>query len=424
MPGDFVDSENRNPVHLFRYDSRTLGASTFWMQQHGVGEIAHWGDKYKSLGISNPTAILADAREQRFVLAHVLTPQVSYNDLLWTNTIIATSPHLPRSNDLARFMTVNDNFLRSLESWEGSTIDDALFITTARNQGEDLVTVYLRSRSKRNAWMAMLRNATRQTAATRDYISSLLKELPKNGRVYIFGDEISLDIVRLADQRGIDAIRRSGDVVKSFGETHDQLSELATEPIRKETTTFITGLPTTPEEVAAMGKPSNEIDLWLSFRERADTALDGRYTSRVDTREAFIRELTEGDNDAVVIFAHAEGEQIYIRGERVSFQEIAELPDRDPFDRRVRRAILISCEGANLGAEKQRLFRARLESLATILTRKNFFDEVIAPTRTINPVDGLAALQLLLDGATMQAVRQTQDFWRKVATLLHGDGRT
>jgi hypothetical protein len=412
-----LDFSQPQKTHVLVYESQDISRrGTFWMHEFNNGGILHAQNNLIGEGVHNLADFQRDAARRNFMLVHAKTTEVRYADLLWTNTILATTRHLPTASNPERLLKINEQFVENLDATDGLAIQDALFVTTTKQGNEDLVTVYLQARSEPGKWMGILLNATRHPNDTKAYISKQLDRLGSNGKLYVVGDAIALDLVTLGDQHHVDVIRRSAEIAKDLVATHERVSALTDTPLLKETTVFVNGIPESADALSAMGMPTAGVEHWRTLKTAADQLMTDRYAARIDNRDAFVEELARGENDAVVIIAHAEGTYIYIGGQRVDFAELEKLPTRK--DRlRARRAILISCNTADLSVEQRRLFRRRLDTLATIFIKKNLFDEVIAPDHTITAPESLAVLQALMSGSRLDVIRRTYGGWLKTAAL-------
>lgn len=417
-----LDLVNTNTTHLAVYRTGTQSKQTYWMHEYNDGALVHSHGSQPDEGVADLDDIRDAAQTKRFVLADVATMNVRADDMTWTNTIFTSSTEGPRASDLSRFTAINDKFLSALSARQADAIGSkVLFITTAVVGNEEILTLFTRTAGGK--WIGFARSVTHYKAGTIAELQWHLRRIGKDGRLYVYGDDLpSIDFNALGDTAGVDTVRRTADIEKNLAETHRRLNRLADHSLRKETTTFINGIPESAAELAKAGLPAGGVDEWRAFRDSVETTMAGRYARRVAGRAEFVRELTRGTSDMIVIVAHSDGPAIYIGGDRVTLEELQRLPKRNSAGTRARVALLLSCDTGKLTKQQAGFFRSKLDSLATILVAKNFVDQVVAPDHTIKPAETIAVLHDLLDGKTASQLRVAYPGWQKVAVLRRRDG--
>jgi hypothetical protein len=418
--GVHIDPLRTHTAHYTVYESSTHSDKTFWMREYNVGEIVATGRNLVSEGVGDYHSIIADAREKKFVLANIVTDKVRTEDVIWTNTIFTSTAGGPHTNDLTRFMSINEKFLESLPPDQAATMGSkTLFVTTARApNGEELLTFF--TRTKEGHWRGFARSVTHYKGVTAELQWHLGRI--SGGRLYVYGDHLpSVDFNALADAAGVDTVRRAPEVAKNFVETHRRLNRLSERRMSKEKTTLVNGLPSTREELASAGLPAGGVNEWRAFRDVVEQRVAGRYGQRIAGKTAFIQELRSGTSDMILIVAHSDGPAIYIGRDRITLEELQRLPKRNNAGTRARLALLLSCDTGKLTPQQVGVFRTKMSTLATILVEKNFVDEVVAPDHTIKRDETIAVLEGLLNGSSAAEVRRQYPGWQKLAVLRKRD---
>lgn len=185
-----------------------------------------------------------------------------------------------------------------------------------------------------------------------------------------------------------------------------------------ETTVVSDGIPTTEEELRAMGRPLHEAEKWAERGERIRAMVDGRYRRFIRTKGEFLDELQHGESDEIMLLAHSDGDHIYFGEESVSKEEIEALPIRETPHPRTRAAMIISCEFGSLSEGRNYwLLWRQPKSFAELLVEKNFFDYVIAPDHLVSHSEAEAIVKVALEEGTMTSIHRTRRGWNKVAAL-------
>jgi hypothetical protein len=198
-----------------------LRRNTYWLHEYNVGKIVSSGSNQVDEGVGDLHEIIADAQEKKFVLANVTTMNVRADDVKWTNIIFTSPGEGPHTNDLRRFMAINEKFLATLPPGEAATMGSkVLFVTTSvAPNGEEVLTLY--TRTSHGKWVGFARSLTYFKAGTIAELERHLRRIGNGGRLFVYGDPLpSLDFTALADKAGVDTIRRIGDVEKRFLDTH------------------------------------------------------------------------------------------------------------------------------------------------------------------------------------------------------------
>jgi hypothetical protein len=141
--------------------------------------------------------------------------------------------------------------------------------------------------------------------------------------------------------------------------------------------------------------------------------LKGHFSERIESRAQLFKELTEGDNDVLFLFAHFDGSAFYFGKERISLAELEALPSRDLHAERPRTAILVICNAGKLSPAERSLFRRQRQSMGEILVKKNLFQKVVAPDHEIESAESLRALSDYLS-----VNRIDQKGWMTLADVL------
>jgi hypothetical protein len=132
--------------------------------------------------------------------------------------------------------------------------------------------------------------------------------------------------------------------------------------------------------------------MWLAYRADVTSLLAATNRSELVTVDDLRKELIEGNNDVLLLFAHSDGGMtIYLGTEKLTVKDIQSFPDRQPSTRRPRLAILFSCDTGK-GPQKVR----SLMGLGRH-SEVDRLDRVVAPDHSFGPVEGKTVLKRLLD---------------------------
>gem|GEM_PF-6620466 len=425
-----TDGTHIDPSHPFStsvvvYDDGLAKSQSFWFREHDrpTGEMRDTGANLRGEGVDDLGELRRRAAAKRFILLDVeqgATADVPSAE--WTNTIIFDESDRP-SGDLTPFVQINDRFLSSypVSHLQRGVSARTLYITSARNAaGEEMVTIFYpdQSRSK-GRWLGQAHTIGNNIAHHKDVFREAFSGLGRGGRVYFYGDEVtSLSLRKLADEAGTDFVNRSPQVLKDFEVTDRRLRKLSQRKLDPATTAYVNGVPTAPEHLTAIGRSATAVEAWRRFSKNVDAQMRGKYNARITSKAAFLSSLTKGNMDAVIVVAHSDGPRIYLGGESISIDELNALETRTKDSSRPRVAILLSCSTGARTASSRRVFGRNLESLADVLTKKNFFDTVIAPDHEIGEDETLAALTHILANRPLAELRQRFPGWLKLAEQI------
>jgi hypothetical protein len=230
-------------------------------------------------------------------------------------------------------------------------------------------------------------------------------------RVYYYGDDLRyVNLREIIEGSGHEFIQRSPNWSRNLLVTNTRLRLLEGRNFQKDKLTILNGLPRDSQTVMSMGALAGDANVWLDLRSKVEDTLDGYEVQRINSREAFIDELSQGESDIIILVAHSTGMNLYLNGEQMSIEEIKALPSRRIPSRRPRLAVLVSCKTGKPTAIElgwRRFFRKQIVPLAQILVEKGYVDKVIAPDHDIRGPESLIVLQRALDGA-------------RAATIFHG----
>lgn len=346
---------------------------------------------------------------------------VPFPEIIRTNTIFASPGHVPTS--FARFRRINEQLLASEISTQRGPIDHdkTLFITSSLEGGEEMITLYdppyVRSYvTGRTSLVGRAYKVKRGDPSVLRAIAAKIRTLGRDGRVYVYGDELrNIDIAKIADRYGVDIVRRGPETNKSFAITEQRLAEIGARKFIPAETVFMNGTPRTVEELRRFGFPEAGLDAWKARDAEVEATMQDKFSRRIENREQLIREFQDGESDVVVMVGHSDGERIYFGAESISVGELSALSARTRKTARPRLAVLISCgvgrlsKGTSFWSWKEPRF------LGETLVSKGFVDAVIAPDRDISAAEGVEALKTLLNGQPLSTVRSKYPGWKKIA---------
>jgi hypothetical protein len=417
-------SDPRHPLDAYFITYATNHTSRFRssLLAHQYGDVNRPlvdYSKFEELkSYSSYKSVREDIAAKKFLLAIHSGDAIPPADIAQAN-IIFTDPSFIGLRDYDRFKKINEQFDESLpaESRKGLTFERVLFITSAKEKnGEEVITIYERQFIEGNAHQHYLVGHAYITGVSNpkaeEALARELQALGREGRVYLYGDEVkNLNIEELADGFGVDLIRRGPDTIKNFAITESQLNTIENREFKKETTVLLNGTPSSREELISIGSPLYGLEGWIEDKERVERTTQDKYHRRIENKQELLRELQYGDNDVILIVAHSDGVSIYFRGEKVSVAELNALPARQRFRFRKRLAVLISC---NTG--RNWLNGKDTKAFAEVLVEKRFVEAVIAPDHEISVDDGIKALAAILQGRPLSAIRSSRG-WRKFAQI-------
>jgi len=260
-----------------------------------------------------------------------------------------------------------------------------------------------------------------------DQVSNALGHMvasPPRGprRVYYYGDELeNVSIRALVEKAGHEYIRRSERSSADLLNTDKKLRALETAFV-EDRLTVINGLPENLEAVSAMGGLNGDASDWLDFRGKVVDILQGHASQVASSAQKLRDELTEGENDVIVLVAHATGAYLYINGERLSINDISRTwPRRRLPLTKPRVAVLISCETGKPARPLtgwRSWFSKQMVPLAEILVEKGYVSKVVAPDHTIRQDEALTVLQHALKGVPPRSLFKDWINWAMVKYRL------
>ena len=390
------------------------------------------------------------------------------------NTIRMARSEAPSAKDLGRFFQVNNQVLKDIglhaaQSPTEAAIDaevsrelavkiptakaaspaypnlahsQATVVTGARVSGtEEIVTIFNLSDSAQTGALSgdmytlSVPDPERQNAnvspingspganqrSIKDEITDRLKgKVPGKKRVYFYGDALTqIDLAETVEQLGYEFIRRSPKAPRNLLESDRRIEQIAKRPLDQSKLTVVNGLPQTAEVVVAMGALVGDPQLWLNFRTEVEENLRGHTTNAIADSEGFLRELTEGDSDILILIAHSSGAYLYLNGQKLPLHELQQLPKRERPSDRPRLAILITCDagrgtaqgGSSNSGLWSRLINRDIVPLAQVLVDHGWVDKVIAPDHRIQPNESIAVLQRALEGAPANSIFKNWVTW-------------
>lgn len=314
---------------------------------------------------------------------------------------------------LQRTMDILDRFMASFtepNTWSGQTlVSKATFLQVRTKQEELLVLVNLAASAKQGRIVSSVYQVKANSKVEQQQLEDRIKKVLKvihGQRVYVSGDALtSINLDESARAEDIELVHRDLSYQKPIAVTEQRLIPLQNRKLDPKTLTLVNGLPSTPEAVDALGPFAGDAEQWMQFRAKLDKATGHIARPAISTKEDFFRELTEGQDDILILVAHADGNTVYFDGKEITLEELQRLNNRTKPSTRPRLAILLSC---NAGAQTtsvpawRRWFFSQKQSLslANILVRKGFVDRVIAPNRTINARETVSTIQALLNGTS------------------------
>jgi hypothetical protein len=336
--------------------------------------------------------------------------------------------------NLSRFRKVHESFLddfdfdrklslaRSKEPPSNGVLTGSAIYTSVHNlDGSEIITRFVFTTAKQLIGDARLVSANPRKEA--EILAAELSQYPKGTRVLFYGDDLkSVDLNRIADQAGIDPLRRNPTVRKSLRDTQFRLEQLTQRSIEDETTIFVNGLPADAAAVQAYGPFTAAVDAWLEARRAVESSTYGMFPNRINSLKALIEEFQNGQNDVVYVVAHSDGPYLYVGPDRISLEQLGHLPKRDAGSRsRARVAVLAICNAGQIsGAASsglRNLFRKQAQSLSEVLVKLGYFDQVIAPDHPIEGPEAIAAIVAQVRGRPIAEIRTLFKTWNKSVLL-------
>jgi hypothetical protein len=239
-------------------------------------------------------------------------------------------------------------------------------------------------------------------------------------RIYYYGDTLeNIDLEATAQRLGYEFIRRTTKASQNLLQTERRLEQIDNRAFDQSQLTVVNGIPQTADAVAKMGMFVGDPEMWLRFNKEVEKDLDGRATKLVTDRDGFLRELSEGDSDILILVAHSSGTYLYLNGQKLSFKELQQLPKRKKPSVRPRVAVLITCDagrgtaraGSSNSGSWSRFFRSDIIPLAQVLVEHGWVDKVLAPDHRIQPNESITVLKRALDGATTNSIFKSWVTW-------------
>jgi hypothetical protein len=316
---------------------------------------------------------------------------------------------------------VNNNVLKDIrlgkrEPNPGLLQSDIIIVTGAHmRDGSEIVTLFdLRDSAKTGALHGQASRVSSQSQGwemekrLRDKLPLAVFSASSRRRVYYYGDELQyFSIRKTVEARSHEFLRRCLTPLVDLFTTDKRLKQLENRNLMEDTLTVVNGLPDSPDLVASMGTWVGDPADWLGFRRRVVETLSGRKAQMVTTREDFISELTQGENDVIVLVAHSTGAYVYLNDERMSIEDLKALHPRGTPSRRPRLAVLVSCETGRQTSQEpgwRSWFKKQTAPLAQILVEKGYVDKVVAPDHNIGVEESLIVLQRALEGAQATSI--------------------
>jgi len=221
-------------------------------------------------------------------------------------------------------------------------------------------------------------------------------------RIFLYGDsELISDVVQIPEVQHCELIRRTNAPLE-LSILSRRLDILSRQPIASTQLAVVNGIPDSEETLRSISRFLGPPEMWLAYRADVTSLLAATNRSELVTVDDLRKELIEGNNDVLLLFAHSDGGMtIYLGTEKLTVKDIQSFPDRQPSTRRPRLAILFSCDTGK-GPQKVRSLmglgrHSEVDRLAQTLLKKGYFDRVVAPDHSFGPVEGKTVLKRLLD---------------------------
>jgi len=164
--------------------------------------------------------------------------------------------------------------------------------------------------------------------AFREHVEALIKR-HHGERVYVAGDVLKLvDLDEMARTEEIELDHRNLAHHRVLMETDRRLQDLHNRILDPKTIAVFNGLPSTPEAVDVLGPFAGDAAHWLQFRTNVEDATANATRAPLTTKDALFAELSSGQEDVLILVAHASGMTLYLNSETVSLAEIEALPTR------------------------------------------------------------------------------------------------
>jgi hypothetical protein len=330
---------------------------------------------------------------------------------------------------IQRVMDTVDRFINSFEDpkeWSRQPPASKRALLIVRNKKEEIiVNVNLAESATQGRIICSLLRPTGQTEAElksfRERIATFLKRY-SGERLYVAGDALTfVNLDELARAEDIELVHRDLTHRRSMMATEQRLQDLHGRTLSPKHLALLNGIPSTPEAVEVLGPFAGDAEQWLHFRSKVEIATQHVKSKSIETKEEFFHELRTGQQDVLILVAHADGTTVFLNGEAVPLAEIERLPSRSNLSKRPRLAVLLSCyagaEARTIPAWRRWIFsQKQTASLGDILVRKGFVDRVIAPNRTIRPQETISILRALLNGTPTNA-KNFREGWVNWATI-------
>ena len=317
---------------------------------------------------------------------------------------------------IQRVMDTVDRFIESFadpKEWSHQPPASRRALLLVRNKQEEvIVNVNLAESATQGRIICSLLRPTGQTETElksfREQIATFLKDYTGE-RLYVAGDALTVvNLDELARAEDIELVHRDLTHRRSMMATEQRLQDLHGRTLNPRNLALLNGIPSTPEAVEVLGPFAGDAEQWLHFRSKVEIATQQVKAKPIETKEAFFHELRAGQQDVLILVAHADGTTVFLNGEAVPLAEIERLPSRTKPSTRPRLAVLLSCyagaETRTIPAWRRWIFsQKQTASLGDILVRKGFVDRAIAPNRTIRPQETISILRALLSGTPTNA---------------------
>jgi hypothetical protein len=220
----------------------------------------------------------------------------------------------------------------------------------------------------------------------------LLSEINKKGEkpvFYFYGDKeyhLGDKFERLLTEYKVVCVNKTSYISRNFKQTQEIIKSLEGKKLEKERMTFLNGTPYTTDEAVAQSFDVENINLLKEAKEKIDARAANIASNNITSKNQLINELQNSDNDFMCIIAHSDGKSIYFGSNKVTLQELSELPKRERRTSK-RVGILFICISGDLYKKRSgflSFMQQDVKTLSEILIEKNYFDLVLAPSSNIN----------------------------------------
>jgi len=359
-------------------------------------------------------------------------------ELSQQNTISIRESDL-EGEDPTPFLQVNNRFLEDLPPPRKGFLDNSrgypalqdsstLVVTSARlKSGKEVLTVFALSDSARSG--KQKGETYILSAGTSEYAISKFsktgsytmepvgpgKQLEQrlaalaSRRIILYGTlPRQIDLSKVCEGSGHQLILRSAHPPRNLVESETRLQALEQTKLDETQFTVVDGLPKDTKAVHAMGAFAGSADAWLDFHKQIERAYKAHSARRISTHEEFVDELVNGESNLLVLVAHSTGSDLYLNGNKISIEELRQMPPREK-PSRPRIAILVACDAGktattDAGTWWSRFVSGPRSSLAEVLVDKGYVDLVIAPDHKIRANESLTAFHRALEPNMVRSI--------------------